>query len=86
MHIRLDPPAAACPARARSRAVAQSPALDQTKYLLPPQDVVDAFDAPPLPQALLSPNSRCMALTYQHGRSPTSPSWRSRCCGSPARA
>ena len=47
--------------------VAQSPALDQTKYLLPPQNVVDAFDAPPLPQELLSPTRQVMALTYHKG-------------------
>jgi len=48
--------------------VAQSPALDQTKYLLPPQNIIDAFDAPPLPQELLSPTRQVMALTYRKGQ------------------
>ena len=66
--------------------IAQSPAPDQPKYLLPPQNIVDAFDAAPLPQEMLSPTRQVMALTYAQGRSPTSRIWRSRCSGSPARA
>ncbi len=49
--------------------IAQSPAAsDQTKYLLPPQNIIDAFDAPPLPQEMLSPTRQVMALTYHKGQ------------------
>jgi dipeptidyl aminopeptidase/acylaminoacyl peptidase len=48
--------------------IAQQPtASTQTKYLLPPQNVIDAFDAPPLPQELLSPTRQVMALIYRKG-------------------
>jgi dipeptidyl aminopeptidase/acylaminoacyl peptidase len=43
--------------------VAQSGA---TKYLVPPPNVVAAFDAAPPPQSVLSPNRQLLALTYQH--------------------
>jgi len=43
--------------------VAQSP-----KYLVPPPEVVTAFDAAPLPEALLSPSKKVMALAYRHGQ------------------
>src|SRR5882724_6294185 len=43
---------------------AQVPAAsDPPKYVLPPKAVVDAFDAEPLPQTLLSPNKQVIALT-----------------------
>src|ERR1051325_11658561 len=35
------------------------------RYQLPPKDVVDAFDAPPLPAAILSPTRQVLALTYR---------------------
>lgn len=35
------------------------------QYLLPPKEVIAAFDAPPLPDALLSPSRRVLALTYR---------------------
>ena len=38
-------------------------ASDPTKYVLPPQPIVDVFDAEPLPQTLLSPNHQMLALT-----------------------
>jgi dipeptidyl aminopeptidase/acylaminoacyl peptidase len=38
---------------------------DATRYLMPPKDVVDAFDAAPLPQAILSPTKQVMALTWR---------------------
>lgn len=38
---------------------------DISRYLMPPKEVVDAFDATPLPQAILSPTKRLMALTYR---------------------
>src|SRR5262245_53627529 len=38
-------------------------ASDPPKYVLPPQNVVDAFDAEPLPQTLISPNRQVVALT-----------------------
>src|SRR3954466_16243960 len=40
-------------------------AADTPKYLVPPPDVVAAFDAPPLPEALLSPSKKVMALSYR---------------------
>jgi dipeptidyl aminopeptidase/acylaminoacyl peptidase len=42
---------------------AQSP-----KYLVPPPEVVAAFDAAPLPEALLSPSKKVMALAYRKGQ------------------
>ena len=38
---------------------------DQPRYQLPPKQVIDAFDAPPLPQALLSPSKKTLALFYR---------------------
>ena len=35
------------------------------KYLLPPPEVIAAFDAAPLPEALLSPSKRVMVLAYR---------------------
>jgi dipeptidyl aminopeptidase/acylaminoacyl peptidase len=32
---------------------------------MPPKEIVDAFDAPPLPQAILSPSKQLMALTFR---------------------
>jgi dipeptidyl aminopeptidase/acylaminoacyl peptidase len=43
-------------------------AADTPKYLVPPPDVVAAFDAPPLPEALLSPSKKVMALAYRKGQ------------------
>src|SRR3954468_16730775 len=40
-------------------------AADTPKYLVPPPEVVAAFDAPPLPEALLSPSKKVMALAYR---------------------
>jgi len=36
-----------------------------SRYLTPPKEIVDAFDAPPLPQAILSPSKHVMALTFR---------------------
>ena len=36
------------------------------RYQLPPKEVIDAFDAAPLPQAILSPSKQVLALTYRH--------------------
>ncbi len=46
--------------------IAQSPAAsDQTRYLLPPKKIVDAFDvAAAAAGSMLSPNKQVMALTY----------------------
>jgi dipeptidyl aminopeptidase/acylaminoacyl peptidase len=38
-------------------------AADPPKYVLPPKAIVDAFDAEPLPQTMLSPNKQVVALT-----------------------
>jgi dipeptidyl aminopeptidase/acylaminoacyl peptidase len=35
------------------------------RYQMPPKEVVAAFDAPPLPQAILSPSKQVMALTWR---------------------
>jgi dipeptidyl aminopeptidase/acylaminoacyl peptidase len=35
------------------------------RYQLPPKEVVDAFDAPPLPTAIFSPTKQILALTYR---------------------
>ena len=43
-------------------------AADTPKYLVPPPDVVAAFDAPPLPEALLSPSKKVMSLAYRKGQ------------------
>jgi dipeptidyl aminopeptidase/acylaminoacyl peptidase len=43
-------------------------AADTPKYLVPPADVVAAFDAPPLPDALLSPSKKVMSLAYRKGQ------------------
>ena len=46
------------------RVQAQVPtASDAPRYVLPPKAIVDAFDAEPLPQTLLSPNKQVVALT-----------------------
>ena len=37
-------------------------ASDPPRYVLPPKAIVDAFDAEPLPQTLLSPNKQVVAL------------------------
>src|SRR6476469_4114109 len=41
---------------------------DTPKYLVPPPEVVAAFDAPPLPEALLSPSKKVMSLAYRKGQ------------------
>ncbi len=38
---------------------------DQPRYQLPPRQIIDAFEAPPLPQALLSPSKSTLALLYR---------------------
>lgn len=38
---------------------------DGSRYLTPPKEIVEAFDAPPLPQAVLSPSKQVMALTWR---------------------
>ena len=38
-------------------------ASDPPRYVLPPKAIVDAFDAEPLPQTMLSPNKQVVALT-----------------------
>jgi dipeptidyl aminopeptidase/acylaminoacyl peptidase len=39
---------------------------DPVRYMLPPKNVVDVFDAEPLPQAMVSPNHLLLALTSAH--------------------
>src|SRR5437764_6915644 len=43
-------------------------AASTPKYLVPPAEIVAAFDAPPLPDALLSPSKKVMALSYRKGQ------------------
>jgi dipeptidyl aminopeptidase/acylaminoacyl peptidase len=38
---------------------------DVSRYLMPPPEIVAAFDAPPLPQAILSPSKQVIALTWR---------------------
>jgi dipeptidyl aminopeptidase/acylaminoacyl peptidase len=40
-------------------------AAAQQEYKKPPQEIIDAFDVPPLPAAILSPSHQVMALTYR---------------------
>src|SRR5215475_1942194 len=50
-------------------AMAMTIAFGQTgnapRYQLPPKDIVDAFDAQPLPAAILSPSKQVLALSYR---------------------
>jgi dipeptidyl aminopeptidase/acylaminoacyl peptidase len=43
-------------------------AADGPKYLVPPPEIVAAFDAQPLPDALLSPSKKVMALSYRRAQ------------------
>ncbi|HJZ80498.1 MAG TPA: hypothetical protein VKD91_09130, partial [Pyrinomonadaceae bacterium] len=38
---------------------------DAPRYQLPPKEVMEAFDAQPLPAAILSPTKQVLALTYR---------------------
>jgi dipeptidyl aminopeptidase/acylaminoacyl peptidase len=49
--------------QARGVATQVPSASDAPKYALPPQNIIDVFDAEPLPQTLLSPNKQVVALT-----------------------
>src|SRR6185503_12655358 len=55
--------AAALMITAASAQFAQTP--DMARYQMPPREIVTAFDAPPLPQAILSPSKQVMALTWR---------------------
>jgi len=55
--------AAAFVLAAASLQFAQTP--NAPRYMTPPKEVVDAFDAPPLPAAILSPSKQVIALTYR---------------------
>ncbi|PYS20949.1 MAG: hypothetical protein DMF72_19100 [Acidobacteria bacterium] len=55
--------AAAFVLAAASLQFAQTPS--GPRYMTPPKGVVDAFDAPPLPAAILSPSKQVIALTYR---------------------
>src|SRR5258708_13180808 len=48
--------------------VAQSPGSSGPTYLLPPKEVIEAFEATPLPEAILSPSLQVMALTSRKGQ------------------
>ena len=38
---------------------------DAARYQQPPKEIIEAFDAQPLPAAILSPTKQLMALTYR---------------------
>ncbi len=46
--------------------------IQAPRYQLPPKEIIDAFEAPPLPQAILSPSRQVMALLYRRAN-PTIP-------------
>jgi dipeptidyl aminopeptidase/acylaminoacyl peptidase len=47
---------------------AQSTSSSGPTYLLPPREVIEAFDAPPLPDAILSPSRQVIALASRKGQ------------------
>jgi len=47
-----------------------TPAPDASKYQVPPPQIVTTFDAPPLPQVIVSPTRQALAMTLRKG-SPT---------------
>src|SRR5256885_3503999 len=49
-----------------ANAVFYAQAPEAPRYQLPPTKIIDAFDAPPLPQAILSPSKQMLALTWRH--------------------
>src|SRR5215470_13529049 len=53
--------------RLDQRLAAQVPsASDPPRYVLPPQPIVDVFDAEFLPQTTISPNRQVLAITKAH--------------------
>src|SRR5262245_14321689 len=46
---------------------AQSPNSEAPKYLVPPPPIVATFDAPPLPQVIVSPSRQTLALVMRKG-------------------
>src|SRR5437773_3788453 len=42
--------------------------LATSTYLLPPKEVIEAFDAKPLPEATLSPSKKVIALTSRRAQ------------------
>lgn len=42
-------------------------------YMMPPKEIVAAFDAQPLPTAVLSPTKQVMALTFRKAQRTTAP-------------
>jgi dipeptidyl aminopeptidase/acylaminoacyl peptidase len=46
---------------------AQSPAADRSKYNIPSPQIVSTFDAPPLPNVVISPTRQVLALTMRKG-------------------
>ena len=38
---------------------------DAPRYQQPPKEIIEAFDAQPLPAAILSPTKQLLALTYR---------------------
>lgn len=63
MRKRLLIIAAALIVAASATAIAQN--SDAPRYQLPPKEIIAAFDAPPLPQGILSPSKQVMALLYR---------------------
>jgi dipeptidyl aminopeptidase/acylaminoacyl peptidase len=44
-----------------------SPAPDAARYLVPPPQIVATFDAPPLPQVIVSPDRQTLAIVARRG-------------------
>src|SRR5262245_41773215 len=49
---------------------AQSPAPAAARYLVPPPQIVATFDAPPLPQVIVSPDRQTLAVVTRRGSPP----------------
>src|SRR5712691_10140257 len=57
--------AAAFIVTASTAQLAQTGRQTAPRYLTPPKEIVEAFDAPLLPQAILSPSKQIIALVYR---------------------
>ena len=48
--------------------LAQTPSTSTAPvYLTPPKEIVEVFDAPPLPQIIVSPNRQLIGFQYRKG-------------------
>jgi dipeptidyl aminopeptidase/acylaminoacyl peptidase len=60
-------PAIAMYRRATAQSTTAAPASDVSKYLVPSPQIVATFDAPPMPQVLVSPSRQVLAVTTRRG-------------------